>query len=137
MTCYESRGAAWARYGPTTRDYSNVLLARCDKAAQKGGHKKGPRQGRGTRRSAAVSERRPCRGRLTGSYPPGVAWSVSLVRAGVVKPNALAQSVREAVGAWRADGRYRPVGPRNGYACQVVMRSVYGNRAPFHGPWRL
>ena len=59
------------RYGPTTRDYAMVLLARRDKAAQKGGYKKGPRQGRGTRRSAAASERRPCRGRLTASYRRG------------------------------------------------------------------
>lgn len=121
--------------GTITRDYANVLLARCDKAALSGGYKKGPRQGRGTRRSAAVSERRPCRGRMTGSYPPGVAWGVFRVRAGVVKPNSLAQSVRETVGARRTDGGYRPVGPCNGYACQVVVRSVYGDRAPFHGSW--
>jgi hypothetical protein len=29
---------------------------------------KSPRQGRGTRRSAAMSERRPCRGAVTGSH---------------------------------------------------------------------
>jgi hypothetical protein len=72
-----------ARIAVLTRHYSDVLLQPCDMAAWEAGHKKSPRQGRGTRRSAAMSERRPCR-RHCGRPVPGGAqcWSGTGRRAG-------------------------------------------------------
>ena len=111
-----------------------MLLARCDKAAQKGGKKKAP--DRAGEHAAQPRERTSAlSGALDRLAPAGGGVECVAVRAGALKPNALAQSVCETVGAGRTDGGYRPVGPCDGYACQLVMCSVYGNRAPFHSCW--
>jgi hypothetical protein len=123
------------RYDPTTRDYANVLLARCDRAAQKGRYKKRPPTGPGNTPLSRSERTSALSGALDRLVPAGGGVECVAGTSRGSEAGCASSERQRAVGAGRTDGRYRPVGPRNGYASQEIMRSVYGNSAPFHGPW--